>query len=215
MTDTLRYPFTADTRLGQSEQYQVIQILPSRPFPAIPDPAVTTDVFRMGGGDDDGGGAGLYCDIRPLRTIALGGPPTVTFAFHQVVNKFDYKVSAFTQVTLEFVSDTAQIIGNGTTDLIGLYGEILPADLGDPVAPMTANRRLLLGILGVSLGPGLLPQIPIVLQPPPSNVTVGFTCMSCNVSLFSGLSIGGVTADIACTNVRVIARAVHNGQFPG
>lgn len=117
-------------------------------------------------------------------------------------------------VAIEFMGSTTGTIGNGTTDLIGLYGQI---DLVANPTSAADRKRTLLAILGVGLG-NQMPQIPIVTQAGPANDVVGFTQVLSNIAVYDRLSIGGVLADVNLNDnfaVTVVARPIRRREYLG
>lgn len=117
-------------------------------------------------------------------------------------------------VVLDFRGNIAGTIGNGTTDLIGLYGEI---DLVDAPANSTERIRTLLGIVGINIG-GTTPQIPVVRQAAAASDFVGFSQVFTNIAAYDRLSIGGVLADINLPDgmtVTVIGRPIRRRDYLG
>lgn len=148
-----------------------------------------TDTLKLGG-------EAAYVSVAPWKTAGIQNTE-----------------APYACVAIEFASANPMTIGNGTTDLIGLYGQI---DLvANPTLP-TERRRQLLAILGVSLG-GVAPQIPIVQQA--STDLVGFTQLVGDVTVYDRLSVGGVLSDIAlpieATTVIVTARPIRRRDYLG
>jgi hypothetical protein len=116
--------------------------------------------------------------------------------------------SPFCTVIIEFTTDTAQIVGNGTTEMVGLYGCI-----GDPTDPL--SQRYLLGGLGMGIGA----KMPQIYMPVAADAhIVGFAQVVSLSTLYDGLSIGsvGLAGAVAFAgNVTVTARPVRRRDFAG
>jgi hypothetical protein len=96
--------------------------------------------------------------------------------------------SAFIDLVIEFTADQPVTIGDGASNIVGLYGEISPpGGIGN-------SQRFLLGNLGVSLGPGLSPQIPIVDVGIPN--MIGFAQIIQASTVYDFIGVGGILADI-------------------
>jgi hypothetical protein len=149
-----------------------------------------TDTFTLGGEPN-------YVSVAPWKTV--GDRNTET---------------PYNCVAIEFITDEPMTIGNGTTDLIGLYGQI---DLVSNPTVASDRKRTLLAILGVNLL-GAAPQIPIVVQAGPGDL-VGYTQLVSNVAVYDRLSIGGVIGNVAlpieATTVTVVARPIRARDYLG
>lgn len=142
------------------------------------------------------GGAQSYADIRPWK---ISGEQTE---------------APYPCVVLEFSSNIPTTIGNGTTDLIGLYGQI---DLVQNPASATDRKRQFLGVIGINIG-NVMPQIPIVQQAGPANDVVGFSQMFNNIAVYDRLSIGGVLAAVTLgegVQLTVVARPIRRREYLG
>lgn len=143
------------------------------------------------------GGAQTYADVRAWETAGERNTE-----------------APYPCVVVEFSGSVAGIIGNGTTDLIGLYGQIDSVD-----APTTAaqRKRTLLAILGLNIG-NQMPQIPLVQQAAAASDFVGFSQAISNVAAYDRLSIGGVLADVALPEnmlITVVARPIRQRDYLG
>jgi hypothetical protein len=144
-----------------------------------------------------------------VGTIVAGGTlgnSIVAWRLDQRTNAGFGTASPYGCVVIEIVADAAGIAGNGTTDLIGLYGTISDADGAG------TSQRYLLGILGVNLG-NALPQIPFVLALD-GKITAYAQAVNL-VACYDSLSIGGVTGDVSLggLNLLVTGRPVRRRVF--
>lgn len=117
-------------------------------------------------------------------------------------------------VVLEYSANTAGTIGNGSTQMIGLYGQI---DLVDNPTTAADRKRTLIAILGLNLG-NQMPQIPIINQAGPASDFVGFSQGLHNIGVYDRLSVGGVFGDIAMPEsllITVVARPIRRKDFLG
>lgn len=142
------------------------------------------------------GGENAYVDVRAWHTAG------------------DRNTEApYTCVVLEFSASAATTIGDGSTQLIGLYGQI---DLVENPRAANERKRTLLAILGINLG-GTAPQIPIVQQGGGGDL-VGFSQMVSNIAAYDRLSIGGVLGDVLTVEgveVTVVARPLRRRDYLG
>ena len=143
------------------------------------------------------GGEQAYTSIRPLWIAGEG------------------REAPYVCIVIEFRADAGVgTIGNGTTDLVGLYGEI---DLVETPTIAAERNRALLGIIGINLGNNA-PQIPIVQQAGPASDRVGFSQVFSNIACYDRLSIGGVLADITLPEglqISVTARPIRHKDYNG
>lgn len=97
--------------------------------------------------------------------------------------------SAFLDLVIEFTADQVVTIGDGGANFVGLFGEINPPNpnIGSP-------QRYLLGILGVVLTVGSMPQIPIIDAG--INPLVGFSQIIQAAACYDHLGVGAINADI-------------------
>lgn len=126
------------------------------------------------------GGAVAYADVSAWKTA---GQTTE---------------APYTSVVIEFFANDDFILGNGTTQRIGLYGEII-----HPAYP-SGQRKFLIGVLGINLG-ATAPQVPIVQRADAE--LVGFAQIVCDVAAYDRLSVGGVSGDIGTGDPLVTVRA--------
>jgi hypothetical protein len=152
--------------------------------------------------------------LPATATFTLGGEPNYVSVVPWKIAGDRNTEAPYTCVAIEFITSDPMTIGNGTTDLIGLYGQI---DLtGNPTAT-NERKRTLLAILGVNLL-GAAPQIPIVVQAGPGDL-VGYTQLVSNVAVYDRLSIGGVLNDVSlpieATTVTVVARPIRTRDYLG
>lgn len=122
--------------------------------------------------------------------------------------------SPYSCVSIEFSATSAFTLGDGETELIGIYGQIDQVE-----TPTTAaqRKRMLLAILGLGLG-SQMPQVPIVQQAGPALDFVGFSQMLSNLPAFDRLSIGGVLGPVLIPEgitVTVVARPLRQREFLG
>lgn len=120
----------------------------------------------------------------------------------------------YTCVVIEVSANVAGTIGNGTTDMIGLYGQI---NLVDTPTNNTQRKRTLLGIIGLNIGNNM-PQIPIVQQAAAANDLVGFSQVFNNIAAYDQLSVGGVLGNVALAEgvqVTVTARPLRIRNYLG
>jgi hypothetical protein len=144
------------------------------------------------------GGAQAYADVRPWKQA---GPLTTE--------------APYTCVVIEMSATAALTIGNGTTEMIGLYGQI---DLAANPANAAQRKRTLIGILGLPLG-AQMPQIPIVQQAAAALDLVGFSQVFSNIAAYDRLSVGGVFGDVAVPveneTLTVVARPIRRRDYLG
>jgi hypothetical protein len=149
-----------------------------------------------------------------LTSLKLGGEQDYT-SIRPLWIAGENREAPYTCIVVEFRAEAGVgTIGNGTTDLVGLYGEI---DLVETPTNATERNRALLGIIGINLGNNA-PQIPMVQQAGPASDRVGFSQVFTNIACYDRLSVGGVLADITLPeglqisiNVRPIRHKDYNG----
>lgn len=135
------------------------------------------------------GGLATYTDVSAWKNANYG------------------KASAYTGIVIEFsVSATTAkvVIGDGTlSQAIGLFGEI------------SGVGKFFLGLLGTNLG-GVVPQVVITSQ---GTDAVGSAQITCDISVYDRLSVGGVFGAIAITGetpqLTVRARPIRNRDYIG
>lgn len=116
--------------------------------------------------------------------------------------------SPFTCVVIEISSASAQVIGNGTTDQVGIFGEIADPTGSTPAVP----ARFLLGVLGISRGNALV-QIPLITR---ADATVtGYAQVVANIAAFDAISVGSVSGDIVVVGVTAVARPIRRRSYAG
>lgn len=170
-----------------------------RPLPGV-GPAETSQIIVLGAalaGSLPLGGAQNYVSVADWKTA--GNRNTET---------------PYTCVAIEFSADGAGTLGDGTTELIGLFGEI---DLVAIPANNTQRIRTLLAILGIGIG-NQMPQIPLVAQVAPANDIVGYTQLVSNVAAYDRLSVGGVLGTVEIPegrDVTIIARPLRRKDYLG
>ncbi len=158
-------------------------------------PAETSQIISFGAPQTSfpQGGPNLYADVRAWK-------------LEQYVTE-----SPYCAVVIEFTAATGGFtLGNGTSDLIGLFGLI-----GD-ITASTSAQKYLLGILGYGLG-NKLPQLPFITDPDGVGV-IGVAQVVKLVSLYDALAIGGVTGAITWAGnvpVSITARPVRRRDFGG
>lgn len=109
--------------------------------------------------------------------------------------------SAILDAIIEFSAPAAILIGNGTTERVGIYGA-------------NAGGLFLLGVAGINMG-GTAPQIPIVTNL--AFTTAGYAQIITNIGGFSHLAIGGVSgaigplAQVITVRARPILKRVYAG----
>lgn len=117
-------------------------------------------------------------------------------------------------VAIEFSGTGAGTLGNGTSELVGLFGQI---DLiANPTTP-SDRKRTLLAIIGTTIG-NQMPQIPIVSQAGIGADLVGYTQLVGNIAAYDRLSIGGVLADVTIPEsmlLTVVARPLRRRDYLG
>lgn len=131
--------------------------------------------------------------LAPTNLLRHGGEPFGVDVGPFWLNNAYGTATSFCSITLEFTADGPLTLGNGTTELIGLFGRIV----------FGVGTRTLLGILGVNLG-STLPQIPII------SASVGYSQVVSLAALYSELTIGGVNGAIATGGpiVTVVGRPI-------
>jgi hypothetical protein len=147
-------------------------------------------------------------------TLPLGGSQNYTSVAAWKTSGNRNTETPYTCVAIEFSADGVGTIGNGTTELIGLFGQI---DLVANPTTLAGRKRTLLAILGINIG-NQMPQIPIVVQVGPANDVVGYTQLVSNVAAYDRLSIGGVlgTVDIPeAREITVVARPLRRKDYLG
>lgn len=143
------------------------------------------------------GGAQTYTDVRPWQTTGERNTE-----------------APYPCVVIEFSGNAAGIIGNGTTDLIGLYGQI---DAVDNPTSAAQRKRTLIAVLGINIG-NPMPQIPLVQQAAAASDFVGFSQAISNIAVYDRLSIGGVLANVALPDnliISVTARPIRQRDYLG
>lgn len=108
----------------------------------------------------------------------------------------------YTDVVIEFTANAAVLIGNGTTERLGLFGY---------VESSPTSIYFLLGVLGVNLGT-TAPQVPI------ASALTGFAQVVCNVAAYDGLQVCAINAGNIVTGgplVTVTARPIRRRNFAG
>lgn len=148
----------------------------------------------------------LTIDLLASNTFTLGASGGgASIAAWKLNPADDQGFSAILDAAIEFSAPAAVLIGNGTTDRVGIYG--LSSGLSGGI--------FLLGVLGVSLG-GAAPQIPIVTNGG-AFVTTGYSQIICNVGGFTHLAVGAVQAaigplaEVITVRARPIIRRVYAG----
>lgn len=143
------------------------------------------------------GGEQAYVSVNPWKLVGEGTE------------------TPYSCIVLEFASSVAAAtIGDGLTDMIGLYGQI---DLATNPTTAAQRKRTLLAVLGINLGQ-VMPQIPIRTQAAPANDLIGFSQVVSNIGNYDRLSIGGVLADVALPegmNLTVTARPIRRKDYLG
>jgi hypothetical protein len=122
--------------------------------------------------------------------------------------------SPYSCVSIEFSANGAFTLGDGETELIGIYGQI---DLVAAPTLAAQRKRMLLAILGLGLG-SQMPQIPIVQQAGPASDFVGYSQMLGSLPAFDRLSIGGVLGPVLIpegVTLTVVARPLRQREFLG
>lgn len=149
-----------------------------------------------------------------VTSLALGGEQSYTSIVPWKTAGDRNTEAPYPCVALEFSGSGSGIIGNGTTELIGLFGQI---DLTANPTIAANRRRTLLAILGLNLG-AALPQIPLVAQAGPASDLVGYTQLVSNIAVYDRLSIGGVLADVFVPEgltLTVVARPIRRRDYLG
>ena len=115
--------------------------------------------------------------------------------------------SAFVDLVVEFTGSAAVVLGDGAGALVALFGEI---DFPDG-----SFQRYTLGILGISLTTGLMPQIPII-NDGAGNI-LGFSQIIQAAAAYDWLGVGGLNGDIATGGPLVTCkiRPLVLRSFPG
>lgn len=148
------------------------------------------------GGALPAGGDQAYADVRPWK---IAGENTE---------------APYTCVVLEFSGSAAGTIGNGTTELIGLFGQI---DLVTAPTVAVDRKRTLIAVVGINIG-NTMPQIPLIQQAAAASDLVGFSQAFNNIAVYDRLSIGGVLGDVALPeglNLTVVARPIRRRDYLG
>lgn len=153
--------------------------------------------------------------ILPSKTVSLaqGGEQNyVSIAAWKSAG--ESTESPYNCVVLEFSANIAGTIGNGTTELIGLYGQI---NLTSNPTLAAQRKRTLLGLVGFNLG-ATNPQIRIVQQAAAANDFVGISQVFTNIAAYDQLSIGGVLGTVTIPEnleLTVVARPLRIKDFIG
>jgi hypothetical protein len=153
--------------------------------------------------------------ILPAKTgtLALGGEQSyVSIAPWKTAD--ESTAAPYACIALEFRGTIAGTIGNGTSELIGLYGQV---NLVTTPTTNAQRQRQLIAVLGLQLGL-LYPQIVIVRQSAPASDLVGTTILASNIAVYDQLSIGGVTGAVTIPEgmtFSVVARPIRRKDFIG
>lgn len=149
--------------------------------------------------------------LPSTATILAGGEATYTSIQPWKLNG-SADEAPYTCIVLEFTATVATTIGDGTTQAIGLYGQV---NLNAAGTPANQRRRHLLGIVGVNLGE-TFPQIPIIAQA--SAELVGYAHITADIAAYDALSIGGVFGNVVIgdgASLTVVARPIRARDYLG
>lgn len=131
------------------------------------------------------GGEATFANIKPWKTQG------------------DSTEAPYTAIVLEFTASAALIVGDGTTEAIGLFGQ----------RGTGATGKSLLGVLGYFTAPSAKFGQLFILD-----VNTGFSQIVVAVDVFDGLSIGGITSAItfdAAQTLTCKARPIFTRTYVG